>query len=177
MSSFKGCSRKGSSGFTIIELVMIVVVIAVVAAVAAPRFENLPNTRAQYAIEKIRSDIRYAQFLAIQTQSRTRVTGVVATNSYSLEIETAPGVWTLLQHPANKNNFSVTLNVGDYEGVMLTDVAGSVSPAGTIQFLFNSYGAPFWSDDSPLASPAYLELNSTYQIHISPETGNLAITP
>lgn len=163
-------------GFTVIELLMVIVILGILSVVAVSRFENLPGTRAQFALEKVRSDVRYAQMLAIQTQRRTRFSGNVAADTYALEIETAPNVWNAVTHPVDKNVFSVTLNTGDYAGVDITDTADGQFPGTSLTVIFDAYGAPFWGDGAPLTEPAFLELNNQYRIHFRAETGKVDLT-
>jgi len=145
-------------------------VLVVLVVMANPTLPNFPQTKAHYTIQKIQSDIRYAQLLAIETQLRTRFIGIVASDLYAFQIETAPNVWNWVTHPGNKNNFIVTLNAGEYQGVDITDAQDEVS-AGLIVVMFDRFGAPYWANDTALTSPAYLELNHQYRLYFRPETG------
>src|SRR4030065_108487 len=113
---------KNQHGFTLIELVIIIVLLAIIAAVAIPRMGDVTSMKAAATAEKLKSDIRYAQELAM-TQNR----------SYRVYFNTAPapaagyavvnnadgdGNWgeagEFAPDPAGKGNLSVTLNSGDY---------------------------------------------------------------
>ena len=61
---------KNQDGFTLIELIVIIVLLAIIAAVAIPRLGDVTSMKAAATSEKIKSDIRYAQELAM-TQNRS----------------------------------------------------------------------------------------------------------
>ncbi|MDP3921648.1 MAG: hypothetical protein Q8R76_12690 [Candidatus Omnitrophota bacterium] len=168
-----GKPKKWISGFTVIELVMAIVVMTVVSVTAVPILQNQPRTQAQYAIYKVRSDLRYAQMTAIQTQLRTRVVFNSAAESYDLEIETSPGTWVALAEPNAGQNYSVTFpSDADFPNVDISDV--DLNNLNTV--IFDSVGAPFDANDTALTEPAYMELNSIYRIEFQRQTGNMLIT-
>lgn len=55
----------GQSGATLIELVLVIVIGSILAAVAWPRFQGLASVRLIGASQKLVSDLRYAQRLAM----------------------------------------------------------------------------------------------------------------
>ena len=157
---------KNQHGFTLIELVIIIVLLAIIAAVAIPRMGDVTSMKAAATAEKLKSDIRYAQELAM-TQNR----------SYRVYFNTAPapaagyavvnnadgdGNWgeagEFAPDPAGKGNLSVTLNSGDYAGVTASITAG----ADPIEF--NSLGRPAGGATTVTVSP-------NGSITISAETG------
>ena len=157
---------KNQHGFTLIELVIIIVLLAIIAAVAIPRMGDVTSMKAAATAEKLKSDIRYAQELAM-TQNR----------SYRVYFNTAPapaagyavvnnadgdGNWgeagEFAPDPAGKGNLSVTLNSGDYAGVTASNTAG----ADPIEF--NSLGRPAGGATTVTVSP-------NGSITISAETG------
>lgn len=163
--------RNFAKGFSLIEWIMVMVLLSIVAVSASPRLANLPTTRAQFAIRKMQSDVRYAQLLAMESQRRTRILFDVAKDQYQLEIETSAAVWVPVLHPSTQTNFTVTLNAGDFAGVDVT----SVTLDGNSEVIFDAYGAPYNAAGSPLTEPAYVELNSKYQLHFREQTGKVDI--
>lgn len=159
------------SGFTLIELLIVISLIVILAVMANPRVENMSQTRAYYAARRLRSDIRYVQSLAMQTQARTRIVFNVASDHYQLERETGPGIWASIIHPSTKADYQVTLNTGNMQGVDITQAIFD----GNATVLFNLYGEPLNSSGSPVSSPAFAELNAKYQLQLIPETGKVDI--
>jgi len=163
-----------SLGFTLIELVVVISIIGVLAIVASARLENLPSTRAQYAIQKMRSDLRYSQILALASQTRTRVVFNAVTDTYRLERESSPGSWVSVVDPASRGDYMMNYGTDpDYSGVDISTTALD----GNNVIIFDSVGAPFNASNSPLSEPAYIELNGTYRVNIKAQTGNLEVTP
>lgn len=157
--------------FTLIELVIAMVVIGLVVVIAGPQMNNLPKSKAQFAVRKMQSDVRYAQLLAMETSARTRVSFNTSTDIYQLERESSPGTWVSVTNPATKSAYNVTLNTGDYAGVDIT--AASLDGNSTV--IFNSYGAPFNAAETSLSDASYAELNAKYQLRFRAETGKADI--
>jgi len=155
---------KNQHGFTLIELVIIIVLLAIIAAVAIPRMGDVTSMKAAATAEKIKSDIRYAQELAMTQNRSYRVyfNGAPAPASgYAVVYDTSGGAWTSFgyaQDPTGKGNLSVTLNSGDYAGVTASITAG----ADPIEF--NSLGRPAGGATTVTVSP-------NGSITISAETG------
>jgi MSHA pilin protein MshC len=118
-----------SGGFTLIELVMVLVLIGIIAAFAAPKFRNITTSNAGAFPDKLRTDIRYAQNLAMTRTSRTRVyfngTGTAPNPAgYAVVIDTSAqhdcSVFTAATDPAGGASLRVTLNTGTYAGITVT---------------------------------------------------------
>ena len=154
------------AGFTLIEMVITLAVLAVICAVAAPRFITPTTVRPYYAVRKMRTDVRYAQLLAMEQQvpkisnpPRICITFDAANNLYALRRETAVGsnVWTYLSHPArvpntispatpNSFEFVVKFNSPTYrrayQGAVISAVSlGNAAPS----VIFDNAGSPFRS--------------------------------
>ncbi|MFC1755237.1 Tfp pilus assembly protein FimT/FimU [Thermoproteota archaeon] len=108
--------------FTIIELVMVMLIVGILAAVAASQIPDLDAIRITQAANKIQSDIRFAQRLAMQTQRRTAVIFDVAQDSYSIWIENTYMVGDIVKaiNPATQQDFDVYLNTEEFQGVDIT---------------------------------------------------------
>ena len=162
---------KNSSGFTLIELIMVMAIAGILWVTASPRLDDLPETRARYAIRRVQSDVRYAQLLAMESQSRTRVVFDTGTETYNLQIETSPGTWAAMTNPATKENYTVTFNTGDFTGVDVTKADFN----GNTTVIFDSLGIPFDGSGQPLVEPAEVELNALYQLRFRAPTGKVDI--
>jgi MSHA pilin protein MshC len=156
---------RNQSGFTLIELVMIIVILAIIAAVAIPRMGDVTSMKAAATAEKIKSDIRYAQELAMTRNRSYRVyfNSAPAPGSGYAVVNDANnnGTWgeagEFAQDPTGSGNLSVTLNAGDYAGVT---ASSSVNPIE-----FNSLGRPTGGATTITVSPG------GYTITVAAETG------
>jgi len=135
--------RMNSKGFTLIELVMVLVLIGIIAAFAAPKLGGITSTNASVFADKFRSDIRYAQALAMTQTMRYRVyinTAPSPNPGYAVVNDAnGNGIWgeagEVAINPAGGSNLSVALNAGQYAGITVSTPAG-----GYIEF--DSLGAP-----------------------------------
>ena len=150
---------------------MVMVLIGLVALISVPRLENLPNTRAQFAAYRLQSDLRYAQLLAIESQARVRSVFDTSASTYQLERETTPGVWTSVVNPATRQNFTGTLNSGDFAGVTFSQA----SINGTSTVIFDSLGSPFDASGNALTEPSQVDLNSKFRLRFRLATGKIDI--
>ena len=158
-------------GFSLIELVMVMVIIGALVMTAGPQLSNMPTGKAQFAVRQMQSDVRYAQLLAMETETRTRVVFSASTDSYQMERESSPGTWVSVTNPSTKSAYTVTFNSGDYSAVDIT----TVSLGGASTVIFNSYGAPFNASSAALTDSSYVELNSKYQLRFRSDTGKVDI--
>lgn len=82
-----------SSSMTIIEMVMTMVIIAILGVLAIPRVEVAGDIKLQGAVKTVRSDIRYAQSLAVYERRSVEVSFSPAADTYSvIYVDTGAGV-------------------------------------------------------------------------------------
>lgn len=132
-----------SKGFTFIELIMVLVLIGIIAVFAAPRLGSIASTNASVFADKFRSDIRYAQTLAMTQSRRYRVyinTAPSPNPGYSVVNDAnGNGIWgeagEVAINPAGGGSLSIALNAGNYAGITVSTPAG-----GYIEF--DSLGRP-----------------------------------
>ncbi len=91
--------KNPENGFTLIELVLTIVVVIILGAVASLNLSGLSTARLDQAVNKVVSDLRYAQQLAISTQSRNGMT-ILSPTSYNIHVDNA-GVDTPIVDPTN----------------------------------------------------------------------------
>lgn len=113
-------------GFTLIELVMILVLVGILAAVVAPRLGNISSMKAGTFIDKLRTDIRYAQNLAMTRGMRSRVyfngTGGAPASGYAVVSSTTSTCSALspATDPATGQPLTIDLTLSTYSGVGIT---------------------------------------------------------
>ena len=131
------------SGFTLIELIMVIVVLLIVAAFVAPKITGVTGTRVNAAARNISADIRYAQQLAISTQTNHGVIfNANPANTYSIYRGTTS---TIITDSFTGAAYTVQLNTGDYSGV-------TINGGYTVEF--DSLGSPITGGGSSVTVSA-----------------------
>ena len=164
------------SGFTLIELVLVIVLMAILGVVVAVSLQGYSDIKLNHAVDKLVGDLRYAQQLAITTQSRHGMT-VNSTSQYTIHRDGSPDA--AIQDPVNLgSNFVVsftTYQQGQLTGVVFTSATPFCGGANSVME-FSSIGAPTDTSGTLLACTSTITLSysgSTKQITIAPNTGNL----
>src|SRR4030067_1775492 len=163
---------KNQHGFTLIELVIIIVLLAIIAAVAIPMMGDETSMKAAATAEKLKSDIRYAQELAMTRNRRTRVDfngGLAPAQGYAVAIDNSVSAncssFAVVADPSGRGNLSVTLNTGGYRGIQVS--------ANCLEY--NSLGQPYTCGAgvcSNTASGSSITVSpGGYTITVSAETG------
>jgi len=175
---------KDYKGFTLIEFVIIILVLGVVSAVAITQMPDMEGIRITQAANKIKSDIRFAQRLAMQLQRRTAILFSVASDNYSIYIENTYGAddWSIgvkAEDPLAQGDFDVQLNSGEFSGVNITTVLFNTSGYA---LMFDRNGDPYGLQPaSPftataLSDPAGVALNTNREyIVVSQGTGRVNV--
>ncbi len=130
-------------GFTLIEAVMVIAILGILAYVSAVSFTPALSYKKAAAAAKIRSDIQYAQSLAMMTRQTCGVT--FSGNTYTVFENSStsdPAV-----DPVTQQDYTVTMNSGDYAGVTISTNFG-----GTSVIQFDREGTP--TDGSGSALPS-----------------------
>jgi prepilin-type N-terminal cleavage/methylation domain-containing protein len=137
----------GRKGFTLIELIIIIVLISIVAAFAASRLGNITGSKAPAFRDKLVSEIRYAQNLAMTQNLRYRIyfntapapaSGYAVVNDANGDGWVTTGANEYAQDPAGSGPLRVTLSAGDYAGITV----GTPADGGSGFVEFNSLGSP-----------------------------------
>ncbi|MBI3812384.1 MAG: prepilin-type N-terminal cleavage/methylation domain-containing protein [Nitrospirae bacterium] len=188
---------KDEKGFTLIELVLTVVIVSILGAVVSLSMSSLSTTRVDQAINKMVGDLRYAQQLAISTQSRHGIT-IDSLLQYSIHEDcgvdaicgnaddsavTGGGTDTFIRDPINLGqNFIVNFDTyqqlsppqpGPLSGVRFAAAAPFCGGAGATME-FNSIGAPTDTSGNVLNCASIIAFaGSTRTITIQQNTGNL----
>lgn len=165
--------HKEENGFTLIEIILVIIVLGIIAVVVSLNLGSLGDIKLNNAVKKIVGDIRYAQQLAIATQSRHGLT-IDSTQIYSVHKDTG-GVDTDIKDPTNLGNDFI-VNFDTYQQGQLTGVRfSSTTPfCGGSVIEFNSIGAPTDTNGTLLTCTSSIGFaGSSSTITIEPNTGKL----
>lgn len=170
--------RKTEKGFTLIELIMVMVLVGIAAAIASPLFFDQTRSRAQTAALKLKSDIRYAQQLAIQNLRYTLIVFSDDGLSYSISQQNAAGIYGPVLDPQTRQNFNVIYG----QGVAVNGINFAIGNAACDRrtLVFDGIGAPYCTSISrvgvfALQEPASAVLNGRYQVRVRAVTGKTDI--
>lgn len=164
-------------GFTLLELVMIIVLISIIAMFAVPRMTDVTTMKAGSFADKLRSDIRFGQNLAMTRNRRSRVyfngTGTAPGAGYAVVTDSSAlrdcSVFSAAPNPSLSGNLTVTLNAGTYAGITANSTTNCVE--------FDSLGRPYdcianlGVCSSTSAGPAITVNPGGYAVAVTIQTG------
>jgi Tfp pilus assembly protein FimT len=173
----------GAAGFTLIELVMILLLVGILSALAITMFPDMGPIRSDMTAEKVQSDIRYAQSLAVSTQCWAGIAFSAAADTYSLYMGSlddgisVPSGWAIIADPLTRKNYTVQLNSAEFAGIDMTIVYFN----GYNNYLvFDRWGNPYsyTGSGSPIAldNPAGVRLaysSGTVDVRVERGTGRV----
>lgn len=154
----------GSPGLTLVELLLVLIVIAVLSGAAITLLSSgQKQLAAQEAVQRLMTDLEYAQSDAIASRSERRVVFDENAESYSVYAGA-----TLLWHPVSKRPFAVDLD-DLFPGAGL-DLA-SADFAGSDTLRFDGRGLPVAGGQLQLRGPG-----AGYTIRVAPGTGSISVS-
>jgi type II secretory pathway pseudopilin PulG len=167
------------TGFTLLELGIYIVIAAILGAVAVLSYK--PNdTKARYQAERLRTDFRHAQMLALTENAALRFT-VTAGLGGSYAVSTIGGIGTgacttsALTDPATNSAFSVTvdsaLTIAGTATVDLDQLGRPASCSG------NPCACSVVTASNPVSSYTITGGSSTYTVTLQRVSGFATITP
>lgn len=133
-------TRRRKPGFTLVELIIVVAIMVMMLTVAMPLFfQVIAQRRLTGAVERVATDLRYLQSLAV-TQGivhrlHSGADGAVGRpGEYRLERDNGAGGWTVLGEWYNPS--------ADYSGSNLQSIKDNAgNNVGTFDVRFNAQGA------------------------------------
>ncbi|MGE3166077.1 MAG: Tfp pilus assembly protein FimT/FimU [Planctomycetota bacterium] len=169
--------RERRGGFTTFELIIVMLVAAVLAASVVPTLRFLSGMQADTGVATVVRDLRYAQTLAMTERLETWVAFQVATESYSLYIESAPNVGRAgrvpVKDPLLQDDF--TRDLGALFGGHCN--LATVNIKGTSEVMFDAAGVPHNASDAALTSTGSVVFDDGRSITIYDQTGYVEFAP
>lgn len=192
-------------GFTLIEVIMVIAVIAIISAAVAPSMLKGGGTVSAAAFaKKLRSDMRYAQTLAMTRYRLNTPSSVNPEFRYRIRFNTADancpyasqyaivsdvdgnGSWgenpnatgaveSAREPSTGEEYFCVRLDLGNFSGFTVSANFGGAEP-GTLEF--DTYGRPYNSDKTALFAAATVTITrgvESASILVAPNTGRVYI--
>lgn len=169
-------------GFTLVELVIAIVITAILATVATLSYK--PNEiKARYQSERLRTDLRHAQMLALTQNAALRFAVTAGTpGSYSVStiggVGTGPCTTSALTDPATSAAFSVTpdsaLTLAVVSGPASVDLDSLGRPAACAG---NPCTCALATATEPVASYSIAGGASLYTVSLSRYSGFATVTP
>ena len=154
---------KSENGFSIIELSFVLAILAILSYVAVSELTTSSSLIKEKSLaQKIMSDVRYAQEMALSHRQEVRFDVNADNNSYSLK-------WadnTCLKTPIGEQDFIFNLGSSEFAGVNITSSGFS---AGLLNF--DSSGKPENNGSTLSAITTLMTLNGSVVIKIVPGTG------
>lgn len=172
---FSDTPRMIARGVTTVEIVISMVIVAILAAVTVLSYK--PNdVTARYQAERLRTDLRHAQMLALTESQALLFT--IAGGSYSVSgLNSATCATSALIDPATNSAFTVSID-------------SALTLAGTASIYLDTLGRPASScsvvvgvctctttASNPAASYTVSGGGSTYTVQLLPVSGFVTVTP
>ena len=158
-------------GFTLIELVIMLSIIGIIAATAMVSGSPKGVIRLHAACQKLSTDLRYMQQMAMSEQVRFGISFDAANESYFGYRGTTA---TKATDPQTQGNFDVNFSsMGEFKeiGISSTNLSGNIVE-------FDSAGIPYGGNGAALSTQAIVTLTdgiNSKTVRIEAETGKVSV--
>ena len=156
-----------NKAFTVLEIIMVITVIGIISVLAMNRLSGVAESKINLTADKIVSDIKYAQNLAMSLHEEVVLDFDAANNKY--EVKHSDG--TLFKDPFTGEDFVVDFNsASPFKGVSLD----SVNFNSKNELHFDTLGRPQDKDGHNLSSQGEIDISYkgyTKKVIVYPNTG------
>ena len=157
--------KQGTSGFSLLELLLIIVIIAILAAFAIPTFSKwLPNYRLKMAARELYSNLQRTKAAAIKSNSEWRIYFDNSAGRYFMcSGPGANGAWDTPSGVGGDDVVEMTFNLSNYKGVIyghgnaLKDVDGIPFSSSIV---YGSAPAALFTNRGTVSTPGYVYLSN-----------------
>ncbi len=101
--------NRNEKGFTLLELIFVAVIVGILAAVVIPKMNSVSSVDLFASASQVKSDIHYAQQLAMSKFMKTKITFDKGSNAYTISHTTSGDKIDKFLPPGSRAKF-----VGDY---------------------------------------------------------------
>lgn len=169
-----GCKKRAlniiinsEKGFSLVEISITLAILAILSYAAVTELTTSSSMVKEKSLaQKIISDVRYAQEMALSYRKEVKFNISIENDSYSLK-------WlddSYLKTPIGEQDFIFTVNNSEFSGMNFTDSGFS---AGMLSF--DSNGKPKNNGSLLTAATTLVTLNNSISIKIVPGTGSCFI--
>ena len=165
-----------SRAFTLIELILVILIVSILAVAAVSRMGDMGGFKQDAALNKLKSDLKYAKEFAVNNNCRTRIVFYEAPSNYYTITTDLPG--GIVDPATNISPFTVQFNSGIYKDVQIERARFPNKNWNAIEF--DSIGRPYRYRPSNGRSILLtadrnnpIRLTGPVYIIITPETGRI----
>ena len=157
----------GQKAFTVLEIIMVITIMGIMAVLVINRITGTAESRINLAAEKIVSDIRYCQNLAMALHEEVRLSFSIPEDKY--EVKDSSGKF--FKDPFTQENFVVDFTAsGPLRGISIDNVDFN---SGN-ELRFDALGHPEDVGNNPLTSQGRIDISYkgySKTIVVYPNTG------
>ena len=156
-------------GFTVIEMIIVMLIVGILAVVIAPRIAALYPIKLSGAAEKLASDLKYAQNLAMSRHIDHRVFFDINAQTYAVEcynVDTSS--WDAVDDPLKRGDELIVDYTSDsrYQGI---EIDSTTFLSDTVEF-DSTLGRPSSEGEVDLSCP-----DASCKVKVTANTGRVNI--
>ena len=156
-------------GFTVIEMIIVMLIVGILAVVVAPRIAALYPIKLSGAAEKLASDLKYAQNLAMSRHIDHRVVFDINAQTYAVYCYNADtDSWDLVEDPLKRGSNLIVDYTADsqYQGIEIDSTSFLLDTVG----FDSTLGRPSSEGEVVLSCP-----DASYKVKVTANTGRVNI--